>query len=159
MLLNRSFLHHAFTGRASLRRRNHYRLRLDGRPQQSTRAGPPRPMCLLSFVFLCFLLVGLGHSFHEVVPPGTSRGRESAEDPERNPSALLRELELFYLTLSRLYLAPVIHWLRPISITRNVYRFLHASTLQVSVIRASGTAVPVPPAGTSTCDFLCSSNV
>ena len=76
---------------------------------------------LLSFVFLCFLLVGLGHSFHEVVPPGTSRGRESAEDPERNPSALLRELESFYLTLSRLYLAPVIHWLRPNSFTRNEF--------------------------------------
>ena len=71
--------------------------------------------------FICFLLVGLGHSFHEVVPPGTSRGRESAEDPERNPSALLRELELFYLTLSRPYLAPVIHWLRPNSFTRNEF--------------------------------------
>ena len=52
---------------------------------------------------------------------GTSWGRESAEDPERNPSALLRELELFYLTLSRLYLAPVIHWLRPNSFTRNEF--------------------------------------
>ena len=73
------------------------------------------------FFFLAFFLflVGLGHSFREVVSPG--RGRELAEDPERKPSALQRELESFYLTLSRLYLAPVIHWLRPTSFTRNEF--------------------------------------
>ena len=39
---------------------------------------PTRPtIFLLSFVFLCFLLLGLGHSFHEVVPPGTSGERVS----------------------------------------------------------------------------------
>ena len=70
-------------------------------------------------------------SFCEVVPPG--RGRELAEAPERKHSSHQRGSDLFCLAPSRLYPAPVAHWLRPISITRNIARCLHSCTFQASV--------------------------